>query len=626
MTAFKTLKLPLAITLFFLLITLLATFPLILNMDTHIYGPFYDTDLRGAIWHLWWYKQAIEQGSDFRVCPMMAAPFGIDLSKEPVSWAARWVLFGLLSILSPLMTLNVLTLLSLFMTGLISFSLIKHLTGSVAGALLAAAAFTISPYHLTKIGAFSFFFLGNWFVLFILSLMHARRARSLGKIILTGLTLGLTAAFSPYYGFFAMVTLVLIGIFDTLATWRARRLRNGVSGMQEFCVCFVGRIVPVIVIAGIAILFNAPVVAGVIKSFTPVMDISGNTAAAGTDYVRPLKYLIAQSARPLSYLLPAGSHPIFGPFTQRMYGSFLYGRGAVEQTLYLGWIPLLLALAAFRTWKERRRAGNIPADDIGASDDSRIGLFLMLGAAAFLLSLPPVIDLFIFKVYLPSFLLYKILPMFRAYARFGMVVMLCVSVLAGFGIKYILERLRTKRAKLLFTTLVLAGIAFEFAAMPPWRTTDISAAPAVYQWLAQQPQDTLVAEYPMAAAGRGEAQTEYKYQFAQTRHGKRLVNGAQRGTPAFEVKEAIHRVDAPETPGILKALGARYIIVHTERYGRGWRDDVAVAGKPPRVRGHKGYRFVRSFGSADLYEVIGPASVKDVQFIRRITVSTKGAA
>ena len=604
------LKTLIVLALLFVLLAALATFPLILGMTTHIYGPFHDTDLCGAVGHLWWYKQAITHDLDFTSCPLMAAPFGTDLSQEPVSWPVRWLLFGLLSWISPLASLNLLTLLTLTMTGGVCFFLVKRLTGQGAAALIAATMFTFAPYHLNKLAEFSFFFLGNWFVLFVLSLILYHQTRRRWTVWLAGLSLGLTAAFSPYYGFFGVVLLAVYGIFNALYAWRLRVRQD-----RRLLSDALRSAAPLVVIAVIAVLFNAPLVVGVIKAFFAAGE--GAPSVVDIGYARPLKYLFAQSARPLSYLLPAASHPVFGRFTQKMFGSFFYGRGSIEQTLYVGWIPLFLAWTAFREWKRRRRAGIDRGDDLLVREDAFIGLFLMLGITAFLLSMPPYLDLFVFKIYLPSYFLHKLLPMFRAYARFGMIVMLCVSVLAGFGIKFILQRLRTKSSRLVFAALVFAGIVFEFTNVPPWRATDISATPEVYQWLARQPQDVIVAEYPMAAAGIGEAQTEYTYQFYQTRHGRRLVNGAQRGTPAFEVKEAIRQVDGPRTPGILKALGTRYVIVHMERYGSGWRDDVAMAGEPPKVRETDGYRFVRSFGPADVYEVVGPAHAGAAALIAR---------
>jgi len=611
MTASKMIKPLLAVTLFFVLMTVLATFPLALQMDTHIYGPFHDTDLRGAVWHLWWYQQAARQGLDARFCPLIAAPFGVDLSREPVASSVQWFLRGLLTWLSPLACLNLMALLSLIMTGVVCFLLVRHVTGHGGAALWAAVAFTFSPYHMNKLAQFGFFFIGSWFVLFLYLLTLAIERRRIGLLVLTGLSLGITASFSPYYGFFGFILLAVYGVFESCYAWRQRE-REG----RRLLDVVLPAAVSTAVVAAVAAVFVAPLVVSVVRAFFSGGGDAPTAADVGFD--RPFKYLFAQSARPLSYLLPAATHPLFGGFTKKMFGSFFYGRGSIEQTLYVGWIPILLGVSAFREWRRRRQFGIDRKNEQRVREDAFIGLFLLIGVTALFLSMPPYMDFYLFRVYLPSFFIHKLLPMFRAYGRFGMVVMLSVSVLAGFGVKFVLKRLRTKQARLTFTALLFAGLLFEFTNIPPWRTTDISVPPAVYRWLGRQPSDVLIAEYPMAAASPGEAQAEYKYQFFQTFHGKRLVNGAARGTPAFKVKEAVRRVDDPGTPGILKALGARYVIVHTERYGSGWRDDVAIGGQAPRVRNVPGYRFVRAFGPAEVYEIVGPASDKDREFIERV--------
>jgi hypothetical protein len=78
-------------------------------------------------------------------------------------------------------------------------------------------------------------------------------------------------------------------------------------------------------------------------------------ASAHNPYHRPFEDLFAQSARPLSYFLPAVVHPIFGNLTEQFIGSSLYGESLTEHTLYLGWVPLILAFVAFRGWRQERR-------------------------------------------------------------------------------------------------------------------------------------------------------------------------------------------------------------------------------------------------------------------------------
>ena len=131
--------------------------------------------------------------------------------------------------------------------------------------------------------------------------------------------------------------------------------------------------------------------------------------------------------------------------------------------------------------------------------DFYIGFFIFLAVVAWLFSQPPWWKFGPIKIYMPSFFMYKILPMFRAYCRFGIVVMLAVAVLAGYGLKFILERFKTQKAKIAITCLFAGLVLFEFWNWPPYKVIDVSKVPPVYYWLKEQPGDFVIAEYPLDA-------------------------------------------------------------------------------------------------------------------------------
>ena len=86
----------------------------------------------------------------------------------------------------------------------------------------------------------------------------------------------------------------------------------------------------------------------------------------------------------------------------------------------------------------------------------------------------------------PSALLYSVLPMFRAYARFGVVVQLMAALLAGIGIDF-LRRAGTTRARFACIALV-ALVAVEYAVAPWTLWRDVLPTPA-HRWVARQPGD-----------------------------------------------------------------------------------------------------------------------------------------
>jgi hypothetical protein len=104
--------------------------------------------------------------------------------------------------------------------------------------------------------------------------------------------------------------------------------------------------------------------------------------------------------------------------------------------------------------------------------------------AALVCSLSPERTVGGFTLVRPSALLYDLVPMFRAYARFGVVVQLMAALLAGIGVDY-LRRTGTRRAQIACLALVaLAAAEYTVAPWALWR--DVLPTTA-HRWVARQP-------------------------------------------------------------------------------------------------------------------------------------------
>jgi hypothetical protein len=348
-------------------------------------------------------------------------------------------------------------------------------------------------------------------------------------------------------------------------------------------------------------------------------------------YVRPFRDLTSNSARPLGYLLPSQDNPFFGEFTKKFIKNPLYGGHPTEHTLYLGWVGIVLSIFAIREWHRKNKkqrlqaAGHKPQaieqsrqrdretgrqGDRSLITDHRsrkaVSFFLFAGIVALIFSHSPYTEIGNFRILFPSYFMYKILPMFRVYARFGIVVMLCVSVLAGIGLASILEKIRNTKKRRIFLSVVLLLIFIEFAPTLPAPMVDAIHPPPVYEWLAKQEGDFTIVEYPI--------ETDYEYLFWQRIHQKRLVNGALPHTYADEVRKEIVDILRPETPGVLKYLGAKYVILHPDKYLKS--EDVPVIGEVPDVSKQKGLKLIRTFEEARVYEVIAEPVRPEAEKVR----------
>jgi hypothetical protein len=187
--------------------------------------------------------------------------------------------------------------------------------------------------------------------------------------------------------------------------------------------------------------------------------------------------LLSHSARWWSYLVPPIAHPLIGGSVARMWAAAGVHIGLLEQQVSLGLGVVALALVAVGAWVLRHRE---PRSLVA------VPILAAVAAAALLCSLSPERTIAGVSFVRPSALLYAVVPMFRAYARFGVVVQLMTVLLAGIGA----ERMwRTGRRSARSACLALVGVAAaEYAVWPPALTRDVLPTSA-HRWIMRQSSD-----------------------------------------------------------------------------------------------------------------------------------------
>jgi len=527
---------------------------------------------------------------------LVASPFGVNLSGGIhlpfLQFFAKWLTI----LTNEIFAYNLIILLSFPLAGITMYYLVYRFTKNKVAGFFSGIIFAFSPYHFAHAWAHLGLVNIQWMPLYALLLFRLDENRTYGNAILCAVVFTLNAFFDPHYGYFMAVFTGAFLLFKLLYGWRHRRWSGSVrrSLLQGIKVGLVG----LVVVLGIIL----PLQYRALKTafFEPK-----TLAINAQGYVRPFEDLFYGSAKPLDYLLPAVENPVFGRYTTRFLGSVFYGSSPTENTLYLGLVPLILAAVTVGSWRRRRR--RLPGlreehlsrqSATGTGKDFVIGFFIFAAFVAILFSQSPYWQIGPLRVPFPSYFMYKILPMVREYVRFGIVVMLAVAVLAGIGLSDILKKIGKRKWKIVFSGLVIMLVLFEFWNWPPFRVTDVSRTPPVYAWLAKQPGDFTIAEYPLS--------NNYEYLFWQRIYQKPLVNGAAPGTYADRVRKEIVDITNPKTPGILRWLGAKYVIFHPDEYLRG-DEATAVIGEIPDVSRVAGLRFVREFGKVKVYRVVAKA-------------------
>lgn len=551
------------ITIFFIILTAIFTYPFIFRMNTSIAGWQSTDEPFAALWNSWWYKYAFEHHLDDSYYSVIAAPYGVKTGGTvyPVwNFLYRWS-----SILTnDIFPFNIQVFLSFILSGISMYYLTFYLTGKNIPSLFSAVIYAFCPYHFARAWQHLGLAQIQWMPLYLLTLIRLKEHLNPRNLFLCIIGILLVNSFELHYAIFMCICTILFLVYY--------RLFYKKIDSKLFFALFI------VMAVGAVLVLSTPAL-GSLKN----MLFQRNAIQPSVwSLVRPFEDLFSQSARPLSYFLPAIAHPILGKLTEYFVGSPLYGVSLTEHTLYLGWTSIALAFIAFRRWRLNKK---LPITD---KEDFYIAFFLFLALATWLFSQPPWWNIFGFKLYMPSFLMYKILPIIRAYCRFGILVMLAIAVLAGFGLKFILERLRAQKIKIAISVLLCGLVLFEFWNYPPFKIVDVSNVPYAYYWLKEQTGDFTVAEYPLDTDGGN-----VMYMFYQTIHEKRIINGTVPGTYPNSVSKTIAKLSDSNTAGILRWMGVKYILLHRQGYlNTGLIEDEEELKK---ISQSPEFKFVRSF-------------------------------
>jgi hypothetical protein len=360
---------------------------------------------------------------------------------------------------------NWIVLLSFPLSAAAAYLLARHLALPPAGALFAALLFAFSPVHVAHAAYHPHVAQTQWLPLYLLALWRCLDEASWSAVTLLAIA---TAAvtLSNFYGglIAAVITPVAIGAY-----WFARA-RFAPRAVRHLGVT-IGTLIGLACAGLMFVSWQAP---GLVHDRALTF---------------PREDLFSYSAKWWSYLVPAVTHPLLGRLARRIWTSAHVGDGLLEQQVSLGWGVIVLGFVAIRGWtgsttgRDRRAAARRPPIE-GA-----VPILAAVGAAALFCSLSPERTIFGVTMIRPSALLYLVVPMFRSYARFGIIVQLMAALLAGIGAaRLVTHGTRTSRG--VAAVLVTWAIA-DYTLWPPTLSRDVLPT-AAHRWVMQQTSGTRV--------------------------------------------------------------------------------------------------------------------------------------
>jgi hypothetical protein len=532
----------------YLAVTLVMTWP-IFNLR-HVTSASYEGDARLIIWTLAWDNHAVlarlplfESNIFYPAHDSLAYNehlFGISLFTLPIYALTH----------NPVLAYNIVWLLSYVLCGLATHVLLRRYVASDLAAFAGSLVFTFSFYkmlhghgHLQQI----------WTWLLPLSLLLLDRwidRASWGRAFAWAAVTILQLLGSWY------VALMTIMANVVLLAWRLLTRRPDRPLV---------RAAQLIVVTATAVAVVWPFA----RHYRTLQPASAREAAS-------------MSADADSYLLPAENTwtgQAFIKFVRRgprgMFG---------ERTMTIGWIALALAIAGIAGIR----------DGVG-SDPKWLVPYVILSVVALLLSLGPPAHASGWSLYsfaaerLPAF------GGFRSPARFGLLVLLGVSVFAALGSEVLIRRLPSGRAAMFVVIPLMLSewfvIGFPGKRPQPFLTPDIYRSPQV------QSAHALVSLPDYRTDPHWFWEPDYL--LYSTVHWRPIVNGYGRTEPPDHSHAISHMMafPGPNNARSMRELGVQYVVLHASRYPDGAADILRVAQASPE------YDLVLRSGSDYLFRV-----------------------
>ena len=497
-----------------------ATYPLVLNLPTHIAADAGDPVL--TAWTLAWDADRIRHGlrgiwdapSFFPYSHTLLYSdhvLGIALFTAPLQWLTR----------NPVLVYNVAFIASFVLAGAGMYLLAREVTGRRDAAIVAAVVFACQPFRASHFSHLQWLMTG-WLPLSLWALHRYVATRAARHLIVCAVFFLLQALTASYFTYYALLPLVIVGGVEL---WRTRTPIGR----------FVMHAVP-------ALLLIAAVMVPVARAYYEVRSQQGLKRSSDD--------IVKQSADVGDYFSAASR--------LRLWGGLGSGRG--EHELFPGAAALALAAIALAV---RRRS---PA----------VLLYGSVLAAAFLLSLGPEPSAFGHRLGVPGpyALLLKMVPGLdglRAPARLAVVVQVALALLTAFGAARLLDRL-SPRTRPAAVALVAAVIAVEGWAAPITAPVFHKDGPPeereAYAYLDSLPSGAVM-ELPTSAEN---LDREIAYQYMTLVHGHRIVNGHSGylsplsmwlGGGHSPFRESERQSDAV---AMLRGIGVKYVVVHRASY------------------------------------------------------------
>ena len=563
----KNIIINIAVLLLYIAITLFATLPVVLEINQTIPSNVSDNDSFQLITY--------SENLSSKYIDSSISNYYKFLAPNKI-FNIKYQYFIIHQILGEPLAYNLVWLLSFILSALGAYLLVKYLTKNYIAAFLAGYFYSFIPYHFYfaeggHFGAMHIEFL-PFFVLFLLKFIDTLKFK---HFFLTGIFALLIVASESHYA--VAIGLFVLGYFVYLLV-----RRGGLFKKKKFRIYLIASL---LIGLGITLWIYLPLI---------------NISLSGENYLKPpinqTMYLSMDAVEPL---VPPGRNLVIGNTISNI------NLGFINISFYITMTVLFFTLiAAIRKVKGTK-------------------FWIFIACSFYILSLGPFLHFFgVIKplISMPYLLLYKYIPWFdhiRMAERFYIVFLIALTVIFGYGLKYILDR-KDRKHKYILPVTICFILTIELLVIPI--NTSTLDKPEVYNRIAAQGEDFRIIEYP----GSTSYAIANKANYYSTIHGKELMSGMdfaryipgkwdiQEKTPGLNsILYNLPRYGSPRndiiyhpyeeiTNDVLNYYNIRYIVMNKDAIGGGWNET-----NDPKVNPRDFYhtiKFIEDNLNVELYE------------------------
>jgi hypothetical protein len=568
---------------FFLLLSIIITWPLILHMQDRVPGWFI-IDNYEYLWKMWWFKHAI---FDLHINPLFAPnilyPSGFPLAYAEITPLHTVIGLPLTLLFGEVVTYNLFALASFVISGWATYLLVHKWTQSTWAALFAGILIVLNPYHYIRYGGILPLLAIEGIPVFLLGLESWILTRKFAWITVTALGYAVAAWASIYYAFGLLILGPCYIIVRLAMIHRELNYRKTVTHLIILALLVIGATVPLAL---------------------PYLSLRESS-----NLEIPLEDTDYWSASISDYLVPTGLSPIWGNWViQNVLGvPGDYPQIALEFVLTSGYVALLFAsYGAFKGSGKEKKALLVFT---GVALVLSLGPTFHMGRHPLVIPAPQaVIDHFnqimdSIGNFLPShesysplsnegltlplpalFLRWIIEPLkgMRGWNRFAVFVNLGISLLAGLGFAYWINneiKPKTPHSKIALAPIVFIVLA-AFELWPrPVPLQPIEPRP-VDLWLVAQPDQGSIMELPLTSALNGAQLLYTRY------HGKPIAFAYGTYLPYWYRQQYPELERCPQTDCIdrLRSWGVAFVLLNLDDPSGGPRLEAELNQSPALER------------------------------------------